>query len=137
MDEEGGVHKVGSGDVNQYLRRISGEDFTAKDYRTWAGTVLAARALAECPACDSKRSVQKTITGVIKEVARELGNTPAVCRKCYVHPAILDAYETGGAAGGVGQSDGQVRGGGSLSTVDCGADGGRGKVGLSRFCSTP
>ena len=95
QDADGGVHTVSSGDVNDYLRSVSGQDFTAKDFRTWAGTTLAARALAQCDPCPNKTQARRTVSAVIKDVARELGNTPAVCRKCYVHPAVLDAYTTG------------------------------------------
>lgn len=95
LDENGQPHKIGSADVNAYLKEISGEDFTAKDFRTWAGTLLAAQALAECDAAQSPTQCKKTIAGVIKAVAKELGNTPAICRKCYVHPAILEAYADG------------------------------------------
>lgn len=95
VDKNGQEHRIGSADVNAYLKEISGEDFTAKDFRTWAGTLLAARALSECAAAEAPTQCKKTITGVIKAVARELGNTPAICRKCYVHPAILEAYADG------------------------------------------
>lgn len=92
---DGQAHTVGSDDVNAYLHEITGQEFTAKDFRTWAGTVLAARALSECDAATSPSKCRKTISAAIKAVAKELGNTPAVCRKCYVHPAILDAYADG------------------------------------------
>lgn len=95
QDAEGGIHTVSSGDVNDYLRAISRQDFTAKDFRTWAGTVLAARTLAQCEPCQNKAQARRTVSAVIRDVARELGNTPAVCRKCYIHPAVLDAYTTG------------------------------------------
>ncbi len=95
LDADGQAHTVHSDDVNAYLHEITGQEFTAKDFRTWAGTVLAARALSGCDAAESPRQCKKAITTVIKSVAKELGNTPAVCRKCYVHPAILDAYADG------------------------------------------
>jgi DNA topoisomerase-1 len=92
LDEAGAVCDVGSGDVNDYLRRISGEDFTAKDFRTWAGTALAAQALQEFQDFDSKAAAKRNITKAIEHVAQRLGNTQAICRKCYVHPAIIEAY---------------------------------------------
>lgn len=95
VDKDGQNHTVGSSDVNAYLHEITGQDFTAKDFRTWAGTILAARALSECEAAGSQTQCKKIISQVIKGVAKELGNTPAICRKCYVHPAVLDAYTDG------------------------------------------
>ena len=95
LDESGEVRKVDSADVNEYLRAISGEDFTAKDFRTWAGTVLACIALREFEESSSQTEAKKNIVQAIKTVAQRLGNTPAVCRKCYVHPAVLDCYLAG------------------------------------------
>jgi DNA topoisomerase-1 len=95
VDETGKRHDVTSGDVNAYLREISGEDFTAKDFRTWAGTVLAARALREFEAFDSKAQAKRNLVKAVEAVARRLGNTRAVCRKCYVHPVVFDAYLDG------------------------------------------
>jgi DNA topoisomerase-1 len=94
-DHAGHVHDVKSDDVNQYLKEIAGEDFTAKDFRTWAGTVLAAMALEEFQSFESKAQAKKNIVRAVEEVAKKLGNTKAVCRKCYVHPAIFDAYMDG------------------------------------------
>ena len=94
-DEEGQPQSIDSDDVNDYLRRISGQDFTAKDFRTWAGTVLAARALREFSAVDSEAQAKQNIVQAIEEVATRLGNTRTVCRKCYVHPEILDGYLDG------------------------------------------
>lgn len=94
--DEGGTHQViDSADVNAYVREISGEDFTAKDFRTWAGTVLAAKALADVAAFTSNADAKRKIAGAVESVAKRLGNTKAVCRKCYIHPAILDAYMDG------------------------------------------
>jgi DNA topoisomerase-1 len=93
--EGGAVHKISSDDVNAYLRDISGSDFTAKDFRTWAGTVLAAIALREFPAVTQQRQLRKNVLRATEAVARMLGNTPAVCRKCYVHPAIVESYLSG------------------------------------------
>jgi DNA topoisomerase-1 len=95
VDEGGVVRDVSSGDVNDYLREIAGSDFSAKDFRTWAGTVMAASALRELGGCQSARQAKRNIVQVVEQVARALGNTPAICRRCYVHPAILDGYIAG------------------------------------------
>jgi DNA topoisomerase I len=95
VDKDGTICTVDSGDINNYLREITGQEFTAKDFRTWAGTVLATRALAEAgPHFNQKDEKGKTVEAV-KQVARQLGNRPATCRKYYIHPAILDAYSDG------------------------------------------
>lgn len=94
-DDDGTVHDVGSADVNEYLREISGADFSAKDFRTWAGTVLAALALKEFEAFDSEAQAKRNVMAAVKSVAQKLGNTPAVCRKCYVHPRVIDTYLNG------------------------------------------
>lgn len=95
LDADGERHTVGSADVNDYLRTITGEDYTAKDFRTWSGTVLAALALREFEKVDSEAQAKKNVVRAIEAVAEKLGNTPSVCRKCYVHPAVLDAYMDG------------------------------------------
>jgi DNA topoisomerase I len=95
VDDDGRRQAVDSADVNDYLRAITGQDFTAKDFRTWAGTVLAAKALAEVAAFRSNAEARRNVVKAIESVAKKLGNTKAVCRKCYVHPAILDAYMDG------------------------------------------
>jgi DNA topoisomerase-1 len=95
VDDEGTVQDVDSADVNEYLREIAGEEFTAKDFRTWAGTMLAALALQEFETFDSQTQAKKNVVSAIERVAERLGNTPSVCRKCYVHPVILDAYLDG------------------------------------------
>ena len=95
LDDGGELRTIGSDDVNQYLREISNEDLSAKDFRTWAGTVLAARALAELGPARNDRIAQKRVVQAIDIVAARLGNTRAVCRKCYVHPRVLDAYAAG------------------------------------------
>jgi DNA topoisomerase-1 len=95
IDEDGTCQKIDSEDVNDYLRAITGADFTAKDFRTWAGTVLAALALREFEAFDTKTQAKKNVIRAIEAVAERLGNTPSVCRKCYVHPEIIDAYLDG------------------------------------------
>lgn len=94
LDENGERHTVSSSDVNAYLQTLTGADFTAKDYRTWAGSALALAVLRELqwePESDAKRHVVE----MVKNVARQLGNTPAVCRKCYIHPAVLDGFLLG------------------------------------------
>jgi DNA topoisomerase-1 len=95
VDEKGERQTIDSADVNAYLREVSGEDFTAKDFRTWAGTVLAAKALAEVATFASTAEAKRNVVKAIESVAKRLGNTKAVCRKCYIHPAILDAYMDG------------------------------------------
>jgi DNA topoisomerase-1 len=95
LDDEGRSVPLSSSDVNDYLREISGQDFTAKDFRTWAGTVMAAEALYAKGASESASQARKAIVETLKSVAKKLGNTPAVSRKAYVHPAILKAYEDG------------------------------------------
>ncbi|MCA1667945.1 MAG: DNA topoisomerase IB [Thermomicrobia bacterium] len=95
LDDDGARQTIDSGDVNAYLEEITGEHFTAKDFRTWAGTLLAAMALQEFEAFDDEAQAKKNIVHAIEDVAARLGNTPTVCRKCYVHPAILDAYREG------------------------------------------
>jgi DNA topoisomerase I len=92
VDQEGARHSIDSDDVNAYLREISGLELSAKDFRTWAGTVLCAVALRQVEACTSETEAKRNVAGVIKSVAQQLGNTPAVCRACYVHPAVIDAY---------------------------------------------
>ncbi len=95
VSDEGERQAINSEDVNQYLRDISGEDFTAKDFRTWAGTVLAALALSQFERFDSQTRAKKNLVQAIEAVAERLGNTPAVCRKCYVHPEVINAYLDG------------------------------------------
>jgi len=92
VDELGEVQNITSQDVNEYLRQIAGEDFTAKDFRTWGGTVLAAIALSKQEDFETKKQAKSNIKTAICVVAELLGNTPAVCRKCYVHPVIVEAY---------------------------------------------
>lgn len=95
VDDDGNSHAVDSADVNDYLRTITGEEYTAKDFRTWSGTVLAALALQEFEKFDSETQAKKNIVRAIESVAKKLGNTPSVCRKCYVHPAVIEAYMDG------------------------------------------
>jgi len=94
-EPDGTVRDVNSGDVNAYLREIAGEDYTAKDFRTWAGTVLAAIALRQFEGVSTDALAKKNIVTAVEAVAKMLGNTPAVCRKCYIHPEILNSYLAG------------------------------------------
>jgi DNA topoisomerase-1 len=96
VDAAGKRQVIDSADVNAYLRQITGEDFTAKDFRTWAGTVLAAAALAELSSFASQSQAKRNVVQAVESVAKRLGNTKAVCRKCYIHPAILQSYMDGG-----------------------------------------
>jgi DNA topoisomerase I len=95
LDDEGERHGVTSQDVNDYLREISGQDFSAKDFRTWAGTVLAAIVLTEFESFDTKAAAKRNLKDAIERVSSRLGNTPAICRKCYIHPQVLDCYLEG------------------------------------------
>jgi len=98
VDEDGKRQTVGSGDVNGYLREITGQDVTAKDFRTWSGTMLAAHALREMGPAASEREARMNVNAALDRVASRLGNTRAVCRKYYVHPAVIEAYHRGVAA---------------------------------------
>jgi len=95
IDDDGERRTVDSADVNEYLREITGEDITAKDFRTWAATHLAAQALREFEHFDSEAKRKKAVVDAIKKVASHLGNTPAICRRSYIHPAVLDGYMDG------------------------------------------
>jgi DNA topoisomerase-1 len=111
VDESSVPQTVDSSAVNDYLRAIAGEDYTAKDFRTWAGTVLMARGLQELTEAlmarglqelteaETQTAVNRNIVQAVKAVAQELGNTPAVCRKCYIHPRVIDAYTAGKLVG--------------------------------------
>jgi DNA topoisomerase I len=95
LDEQGETHPVSSDDVNEYLRDIAGDAFSSKDFRTWAGTVLALCALRDAEPPSTVRANRRQVLEAIKQVSARLGNTPAVCRRCYVHPDVLDAYADG------------------------------------------
>jgi DNA topoisomerase-1 len=99
LDDGGERRVIDSGDVNDYLREITGDDFTAKDFRTWAGTVLATMALLHAGACSSQREAKRHVVEAVARVAEDLGNTPAVCRKGYIHPAVIDAFLEGAFPG--------------------------------------
>ena len=108
LDENGVRRSIGSADVNAYLRAIAGAEFTAKDFRTWAGTVLAACALCAEVEGTSQAARKRFVAAAIGQVAERLGNTKAVCRRCYVHPAVLDAFvdgETIASAGHIASAD--------------------------------
>ena len=92
IDDEEQARPIDSGDVNEYIRQIAGQDFSAKDFRTWAGTLLAAQRLDDYPEVESVTSGKAACTGAVAEVASRLGNTPAICRKCYIHPEVLAAF---------------------------------------------
>ncbi len=95
LNQDGQRETIDSADVNEYLQEITAKDFTAKDFRTWAGTVLAAVALREFEAFDSQTQAKKNVVRAIETVAEQLGNTPSICRKCYVHPAVINTYMEG------------------------------------------
>ena len=111
IDATGERRAVESADVNAYIRRVARADFTAKDFRTWAGTVLTAQALAELEPFRSAAHAKRNVVAAVKAVAERLGNTPSVCRKCYVHPAILDAYHEGELAAALARGGDGHRGG--------------------------
>jgi DNA topoisomerase-1 len=95
IDEFGEAQTVTSADVNEYLRQVAGVDVTAKDFRTWNGTVMTATVLAEAPPAECATRRKRQLAAAIREVAARLGNTAAICRKCYVHPAVIEAYLDG------------------------------------------
>lgn len=98
VDDDGSRRDVRSEDVNEYIREVTGQDFTAKDFRTWAGTVLAAMALRNFEKFQTKAQAKKNVVAAIDAVAKKLGNTAAVCKKCYIHPHVLDSYLEGSLA---------------------------------------
>jgi DNA topoisomerase I len=95
VDEQGNCQDVTSSDVNEYLKAITGKDITAKDFRTWAGTVLAAMTLSELQSFDNAAQAKRNLRSAIEKVSARLGNTPTICRKCYIHPDVLDSYMDG------------------------------------------
>ncbi len=105
IDDDGQRRPISSDDVNAYLQDVTGEAFTAKDFRTWAGTLLAAAALAARPLPTPRAAADRVVTACIGEVAHALGNTPAVCRKAYVHPAIIEAWHDGALDPRLGRAD--------------------------------
>ncbi|HEX6184423.1 MAG TPA: hypothetical protein VFZ44_11125 [Pyrinomonadaceae bacterium] len=95
VGEDGRKRPVTPRDVNDYIKAAAGAEFSAKDFRTWGGTLLASVELAELGRCDDERQAKKNLVTAVKRVAERLGNTPTVCRACYIHPAVLEAYERG------------------------------------------
>ena len=108
VDDDGEIRDISSHDVNAYLKDITGEDFSAKDFRTWAGTVLAAIALNAVGAFETKKQAKANIKNAIGAVAKMLGNTPAICRKCYIHPAVLENYLGGQSLEGLKQKTEEI-----------------------------
>ena len=98
IDGDGERQHVTSADVNDYIREGTGGEFTAKDFRTWSASVLAFGLLSQCEAPESEREAQHHVVEAVARVAEELRNTPAVCRKCYIHPMVLERYAPGMAA---------------------------------------
>lgn len=92
LDEENQPRDVTSSDVNEYIRSIAGRDFTARDFRTWTATALAALALAACESCQSKAAGRRNVNRAVERIAQRLGNTKAICRKSYIHPGVIQAY---------------------------------------------
>ena len=95
VGEDGRARPITPRDVNDYIKSAAGADFSAKDFRTWGGTLLAAVELAEIGGCEDGRQSKKNVVAAVKRVAERLGNTPTVCRACYIHPKVLEAYERG------------------------------------------
>jgi len=95
LDQRGRLHTIASTDVNDYVRAVAGPDVSAKEFRTWTGTLAAAQGLAPLEPAPTTAARQRDIVRVVDSVAKQLGNTRAVCRKCYIHPAILQAYQDG------------------------------------------
>jgi DNA topoisomerase-1 len=95
VGEDGRVRAVTPRDVNDYIKAAAGAEFSAKDFRTWGGTLLAAVELAELGCCEDPKAVKKNLVAAVRRVAERLGNTPSVCRACYIHPKVLEAYERG------------------------------------------
>ncbi len=116
LDDDGVARSISSADVNDYIQEIAGRDFTAKDFRTWAGTVAAACALDTIGATDGKVACKRAIVQAVDQVARALGNTRAVSRKCYIHPAVLAEFESGRTIGGLHPKPARIRG---LSEREC------------------
>ena len=121
LDDEGVRRDVTSDDVNAYLREAAGAEVTAKDFRTWAATVLAAAALSETQAADTTKENDRQVVAVVRQVSEQLGNTPAICRQAYIHPEILDVRERArarNAAAPAHRTDQGGSGGAGLSRVD-------------------
>jgi len=106
VDADGDRRTIDAADVNAYLKSIAGDEFTAKDFRTWAGTVLGARALRDVAAFGSKTQAKRNVLCAVEAVAKRLGNTTAVCRKCYIHPEVVNAYFDGTLAASLNRQTG-------------------------------
>jgi DNA topoisomerase I len=117
-DEDGERQTIGSADVNAYLQAITGQEFTSKDFRTWAGTVLAAQLLRDLDKVDTDAQLKKNVVQAVESVAKRLGNTKAVCRKCYIHPAVFDAYMDGSMLKTVAQRAKRVAQGNGLTQAE-------------------
>jgi DNA topoisomerase-1 len=113
IDDDDAEHGITSDDVNDYLRETAGEDITAKDFRTWAATNLAVVALKSLHVLETEAGTKKNVLRAIEAVAKMLGNTPSICRKCYIHPAIFDGYLDGSLLRGVKARADAARGAGS------------------------
>jgi DNA topoisomerase-1 len=109
LDEDDEPQTIGSADVNSYLREVNSQDFSAKDFRTWAGTVLAAIALQELETSDSEAKARRNLLQAVESVAGNLGNTVSICRKCYIHPGIIDGYLDGTLVDAFRQRAGKLR----------------------------
>jgi DNA topoisomerase-1 len=109
-DDEGAIRAVGSDDINNYLRTVSGEEITAKDFRTWAGTKLAVVALRHLPTFESQTEAKKNVVEAVAAVAKMLGNTAAICRKCYIHPIAIESYLAGTLPGMLKRCRARARG---------------------------
>jgi DNA topoisomerase-1 len=107
VDAAGERRAIDAADVNGYLKSIAGDEFTAKDFRTWAGTVLAARALHEVAVFKSQAQAKRNVLRAVEAVAKRLGNTRAVCRKCYIHPEVVNAYLDGTLADSLNRKAGR------------------------------
>ena len=107
VDGDGQRHSIDAADVNAYPKSIAGDEFTAKDFRTWAGTVLAARALQDVAVFESKAQAKRNVLRAVETVAKRLGNTRAVCRKCYIHPEVVNAYLDGTLAASLDRKAGR------------------------------
>jgi DNA topoisomerase-1 len=114
VGDDGTPVPVTSTDVNDYLRESTGGPFTAKDFRTWAASIACATLLAACPCDGSERARKAEVNRVVKEVAAQLGNTPAVCRRSYIHPRVIDGFMEGELAGALGRA---IRRGGAETAV--------------------
>jgi len=109
VDADGVRHSIGSADVNGYLKTITGENYTAKDFRTWSGTVQTVIALKVFGPSQTVTEAKKKIRDAIEIAAKKLGNTLAICRKCYVHPAVLEAYASGAMHALAGKGNGELQ----------------------------